>query len=94
MQAINAQLNPVEKELNDLRRDWAEQSLLDLVEHLLDWVHDAPILVLALARPELLDARPAWAGGQRQVSSIRLEALSVTDARNPVPSPITIAGSD
>nr|MBA2461821.1 AAA family ATPase [Actinomycetota bacterium] len=50
---------------------WAEPTLLDFVEHLVDWTRDASLLLLCLARPELLDARPAW-GGQ----SIALEPLS------------------
>jgi AAA ATPase domain len=59
---------------------WAEPVLLDLVEHILDWAADAPILVLALARPELLDARPGWAGGRRDVSSFALDPLSDAEA--------------
>jgi class 3 adenylate cyclase len=38
---------------------WAEPTLLDLVEHLTDWTRDAPLLVLCLARPELVDERPS-----------------------------------
>ena len=41
---------------------WAEPTLLDLAEHLGDWTRDAPLLLLCLARPELLDERPAWGG--------------------------------
>ena len=41
---------------------WAEPTLLDLAEHLADWTRDAPLLLLCLARPELLDGRPAWGG--------------------------------
>ena len=41
---------------------WAEPTLLDLAEHLGDWTRDAPLLLLCLARPELLDGRPAWGG--------------------------------
>ena len=40
---------------------WAEPTLLDLAEHLGNWTRDAPVLLLCLARPELLDERPAWA---------------------------------
>ena len=40
---------------------WAEPTLLDLIEHLADWVRRAPVLVVCLARPELLDGRPAGA---------------------------------
>ena len=50
---------------------WAESTLLDLIQHLGDWTRDAPVLVLCLARPELLDERPAWGG-----ESITLEPLS------------------
>ena len=43
---------------------WAEPTLLDLVEHVADWSRDAPILLVCTARPELLDARPGWGGGE------------------------------
>jgi hypothetical protein len=46
---------------------WADPSLLDLLEYLAARVRDAPALLLALARPELLDARPGWGGGRRAV---------------------------
>ena len=55
---------------------WAEPSFLDLVEHVVDWTFDAPILMLGLARPELLDERPAWAGGKRNATSIMLKPLT------------------
>jgi class 3 adenylate cyclase/tetratricopeptide (TPR) repeat protein len=54
---------------------WAEPPLLDLIEHLADWVR-APVLVLCLARPELLDARPGWGGGRVRSTAIELEPLS------------------
>ena len=50
---------------------WAEPTLLDLAEHLGDWTRDAPVLLLCLARPELLEDRPAWRG-----ESMTLEPLS------------------
>ena len=37
---------------------WADTLLLDFVEHLVEWVRDAPVLVLAVARPELREVRP------------------------------------
>jgi predicted ATPase/DNA-binding SARP family transcriptional activator len=55
---------------------WAEPTFLDLVEHVVDWSSDAPILLLALARPELLEKRPLWAGGTARSTSIRIEPLS------------------
>ncbi len=54
---------------------WAEEPLLDLVEHLADWVREAPLLILCLARPELLDVRPGWGGGRLRGASIELDPL-------------------
>jgi class 3 adenylate cyclase/tetratricopeptide (TPR) repeat protein len=39
---------------------WAEPTLLDLLEYLAGWTHDAPMLLLCVARPDLLDERPGW----------------------------------
>ena len=55
---------------------WGEPTLLDFVEHLADWTKDAPVFVVAQARPELLDERPAWAGGKFNATTILLEPLS------------------
>lgn len=60
---------------------WAEPTFLDLLEHLSDWSRDAPLLLLCVARPELLDHRPNWGGGKLNATSILLEPLSATDAR-------------
>ena len=42
---------------------WAEPTFLDLVEYVAGWSEGAPIVLLCLARPELLDTRPAWGSG-------------------------------
>jgi class 3 adenylate cyclase/tetratricopeptide (TPR) repeat protein len=55
---------------------WAEPTLLDLIEHVADWSRGAPMLILSIARPELLEARPAWGGGKRNASAILLEPLN------------------
>jgi predicted ATPase len=39
---------------------WAEPTLLDLLEYLSGWTHDAPVLLVCLARPDLLDERASW----------------------------------
>jgi class 3 adenylate cyclase/tetratricopeptide (TPR) repeat protein len=54
---------------------WAEEPLLELIEHLVTWVREAPLLVLTLARPELLDIRPGWGGGRVRATAIELEPL-------------------
>src|SRR5919201_4588275 len=59
---------------------WAEEPLLDLVEHLAAWVRDAPLLIVCLARPELLDVRSAWGGGIARAISVELEPLSPDDS--------------
>jgi class 3 adenylate cyclase/tetratricopeptide (TPR) repeat protein len=59
---------------------WAEPTLLDLIDHLADWSRDAPILLLCLARPELLDSRPNWGGGKLNSASLMLEALTEEEA--------------
>jgi class 3 adenylate cyclase/tetratricopeptide (TPR) repeat protein len=59
---------------------WAEPTFLDLIDHLSDWTRDAPILVLCIARPELLEIRPGWGGGKLNATSILLEPLPVDDA--------------
>jgi predicted ATPase len=43
---------------------WAEPTMLDLIEHVADWARDAPMLVVCLSRPDLLDRRQSWAGGR------------------------------
>jgi len=54
---------------------WSSDSLLDLVESMLQPRADVPLLMVALARPELLDRRPTWSGGRRNAISIDLEPL-------------------
>ncbi len=55
---------------------WADASLLDFVEYLLDWSRNSAIFVITLARPELLERRPTWGAGQRSFTSLYLEPLS------------------
>lgn len=54
---------------------WSADSLLDLVEFVMQPRGDSPVLMIALARPELLDRRPAWGGGRRNYMSLALEPL-------------------
>jgi len=69
---------PVVAVLDDIH--WAEPTLLDVIEHVADWSRDAPILLLCMARPELLEERPAWGGGKRNATSVHLEPLSEPEA--------------
>ena len=55
---------------------WADESLLDFVEYLLEWSRDKPLFVVTLARPELLEKRATWGAGHRNFTSLYLEPLS------------------
>jgi predicted ATPase len=55
---------------------WADDGLLDFIEHLADWVHDVPLLILCTARRELLERRPAWGGGKVNAATVALAPLS------------------
>jgi predicted ATPase/class 3 adenylate cyclase len=59
---------------------WAEEPLLELIEHLVTWVREAPLLVITLARPELLDIRPGWGGGRVRATAIELEPLGESES--------------
>ena len=58
---------------------WADDGLLDFIEHTADWAQ-GPILVVALARPELFDRRPHWGGGKRNATSLYLDPLSARES--------------
>ena len=49
---------------------WAEPKLLDLLEHLAEWVQGAAVLLVCLARPELRDLRPALTEPGRRVADV------------------------
>jgi class 3 adenylate cyclase/tetratricopeptide (TPR) repeat protein len=58
---------------------WAEPTLLDLIEHVADLSRGASIFLLCIARPDLLDVRPTWGGGKLNATSVLLEPLSQDD---------------
>src|SRR5206468_1771016 len=60
---------------------WGEDPLLELIEHLAMWVRESPLLLIALARPELLNVRPGWGGGRMRAASIELDPLRESEAR-------------
>jgi len=68
-----AEQAPLVLAIEDLH--WSSDSLLDLVESILQPRGDVPLLMVALTRPELLDRRPMWAGGRRNAISIDLDPL-------------------
>jgi len=69
-----AEQRPLVLVLEDLH--WADEGMLDFVDALVDWLTDVPLLVIATARPELLERRPGWGGGKLNASTIGLSPLS------------------
>src|SRR5918998_1334172 len=75
---LMAQTQPLVLVFEDIH--WAEEPLLDLIEHITAWVREGPLLILCLARPELLDVRPEWGGGRVRATAIELEPLTREDS--------------
>jgi predicted ATPase/class 3 adenylate cyclase len=59
---------------------WADDGMLDAIEHLAQWVR-APLMLVCLARDELLDRRPSWGGGRRSATQMMLSPLSDEHSR-------------
>ena len=75
-----ARAKPLVVMFDDLH--WAEYgTFLDLIEHVAKFSRDLPILLVCIARPELLDARPGWGGDKLKATSILLEPLSEAECR-------------
>jgi class 3 adenylate cyclase len=72
-----AERSPLVLVFEDLQ--WADEGMLDFVDHLVEWATGVPILVVAGARPELLARRPGWGGGKANATTLSLAALSDED---------------
>jgi len=57
---------------------WADAGLIDFVESILEWSKGCSLLIVTLARPELMDKRPSWGAGMRNFTSLHLEPLSAS----------------
>jgi class 3 adenylate cyclase/tetratricopeptide (TPR) repeat protein len=68
-----AKERPLVLVLEDIQ--WAEPTLLDVIEHIVEWTREAPMLIVCVARPDLLDERPGWYG-----ELIELEPLPSEEA--------------
>ena len=58
---------------------WADDDLLDFVDHLVEWASGVPLLVVGTARPELLERRPGWGGGKPNALTLSISPLSNHD---------------
>ena len=73
-----ARVQPLVVVIEDIH--WAEPKLLDLLEYLAGWIHEAPVLLVCLARPDLLEERPVWVTSQ-QGTSLVLGPLSDAESQ-------------
>jgi class 3 adenylate cyclase/tetratricopeptide (TPR) repeat protein len=69
-----ADVSPLVLVFEDLQ--WADDGLLDFVDHLVEWARDVPMLVVCTARPELLARRPGWGGGKPNAATLSLPPLA------------------
>jgi class 3 adenylate cyclase len=72
-----AEGSPVALVFEDLH--WADDTLLDFIEHLVEWARDVPLFVVATTRPELFERRPNWGAARWNAFSISLEPLRDED---------------
>ena len=72
-----AEQSPLVLVFEDLQ--WADDGLLDFVDHLAERASSVPVLLLCTARPELLERRPGWGGGKRNALTISLSPLADED---------------
>lgn len=72
-------VRPVVLSFEDMQ--WADSSLLDFIEYLLDWSRNHAIFVLTLSRPELAERRSSWGSGRRNFTSLYLDPLSQSAMR-------------
>jgi len=83
-----AATQPVVCVFDDLQ--WGEETFLDLVEHVADLSRETPILLLCMARPELLDRRSGWAGGKVNAANVLLEPLDAEETDRLIESLVTV----
>jgi class 3 adenylate cyclase/tetratricopeptide (TPR) repeat protein len=78
---------PVVVVFDDLQ--WAEPTFLDLIDHVTDLARDAPMLLVCIARPELLELRPGWGGGKLNATTMLLGALTEAESTELVDNLLT-----
>jgi class 3 adenylate cyclase len=73
MVALLAEERPLVIGIDDAH--WADDGLLDLIEEAAFSVEGAPLVILCTSRPELLERRPGFGRGARNVTQIELRPL-------------------
>jgi class 3 adenylate cyclase/tetratricopeptide (TPR) repeat protein len=70
---------------------WADEPMLDFMEHLVDWSTGVPVLVIAVARPEHYERRPGWGGGKRNWATVALGPLNPAETSRLIAALLTEA---
>ena len=86
-----ARRNPLVLAFEDIH--WADHGMLDLIEYLAQWVR-GPLVLLCLARDELLERRSSWGGGRREATSIVLDPLTAEETRELVSALLSAEATD
>ncbi len=86
-----SRIHPLVLAIEDIH--WADEGMLDLIEYLARWVR-GPVLLVCLARDEILERRPGWGGGRRNATTISLEPLALDGARELVTALLPSDASD
>jgi len=74
-----AATRPLVAVVDDLH--WAHEDLLGALDHLADWVQGAPVLLLCVARPDLLERHPQWGSGKLNATALVVPPLAADDCR-------------
>jgi len=59
---------------------WGDDALLNVIEHLARNLRNSAVLLVCVARPDLLDSRPTWGGGNPRALAIELGPLSTDES--------------
>ncbi|MGH8980105.1 MAG: AAA family ATPase, partial [Acidimicrobiales bacterium] len=79
-----ARRGPVVWVVEDLH--WGKSAFISVLEDAVDWLEDVPVLLLCLARPELVEDNPSWGGGKRNALTALLRPLGREDSARLVAS--------
>jgi predicted ATPase len=63
-----------------------ESTFLDLVEYLVEWIRDVPVLILCLTRPELFENRGSWMTAKSNATAIALQPLTDSETEGLITS--------
>jgi class 3 adenylate cyclase len=55
---------------------WAESTLLDVIDEVVNWLTDVPVMMICVSRPELLESRPGWGAGKSSTLTVEVDPLA------------------